>query len=52
MAGVHGDSHNSPHDADPIGQFATAHKGQGEQDLVGQEAIGGSGSSQPREVGH
>jgi hypothetical protein len=25
------------------------HKGQGEQDLAGREAIGGSGSGQPRE---
>jgi hypothetical protein len=34
-AGIHTDTHNSPHDADPIGQFATAHKGLGEQDLAG-----------------
>ena len=27
------------------------HEGQGEQDLSGQEAIGGSGSGQPREGG-
>ena len=51
-AGIHSETHNSPQDPDLVGQLATAHKGQGEQDLAGQEAIGGSGSSQPREGSH
>ena len=39
MAGIHRDTHNSPQDPDPVGQLATAHKGQAEQDLAGQEAM-------------
>jgi len=34
-AGIHTDTHNSPQDPDPVGQLATAHERQGEQDLAG-----------------
>jgi len=34
-AGIHTDKHNSPQDPDPVGQLATAHERQGEQDLAG-----------------
>jgi hypothetical protein len=52
VAGIHRDTHNSPQDPDPARQLATAYERQGEKDLAGQEAIGGSGSGQPRERGH
>jgi hypothetical protein len=45
-AGVH-----LPGSVDPLGQITTAHECEREQDLAGQEAIGGSGSGQPRKKG-
>jgi len=39
VAGIHRVTHNSPQDADPVGQLATVHKGKGEQDLAGVQTM-------------